>query len=60
MVNITINMTMEDFEYIKAELTKAKENTELSPVADVKDYLKESVNSAHTQIIHVMNKLGIE
>lgn len=59
MVNVTINMTMEDFEYIKAELIKAKENTELSPVANVSDYIKDNMNMAHTQIIHIMNKLGI-
>ena len=59
MVNVTINMSMEDFEYIKEELTKAKQNTELSPVADVKDYIKENMNMAHAQIIHVMNMLGV-
>ena len=59
MVTVTINMTMKDFEYIKEELIKAKQNTELSPVADVKDYIKDNINMAHAQIIHIMNMFGI-
>lgn len=59
MVNVTINMTMEDFEYIKEELIKAKQNTELSPVADVKDYIKENINMANAHISHVLSKLGL-
>ena len=59
MVNVTINMSVKDFEYIKEELAKAKQNTELSPVADVNDYIKENMNMANAQIIHVMNILGM-
>lgn len=59
MVNVTINMSIKDFEYIKEELAKAKQNTELSPVADVNGYIKENMNMANAQIIHVMNILGM-
>jgi hypothetical protein len=40
-------------------LTKAKQNTELSPVADVKDYIKENINMANAHISHVLSKLGL-
>lgn len=55
MVNVTINMSMEDFEYIKKELQKAYENTNL----DKKDVIeKEKIDLANAQISHVLNKLG--
>lgn len=59
MVNVTINMSMKDFECIKEELIKAKQNTELSPVADVKKYIRDNMNMANAQIAHIMNILGI-
>ena len=57
MVNVTINMSVEDFEFIKSELLKAEENTQTSPIKGVNPD-KERVALANTQINHILNHFG--
>ena len=57
MVNITINMSVEDFELIKSELLRAEENTQTSPrEGEIPD--KERVALANAQINHILNHFG--
>ena len=57
MVNVTINMSIEDFEFIKSELLKAEENTQTSPRKGVNPD-KERVTLANAQINHILNHFG--
>ena len=57
MVNITINMSVEDFEFIKSELIKAEENTQTSPRKGINPD-KERVALANAQINHILNHFG--
>ena len=57
MLNVTINMLMEDFEYIKNELLMAEQNTFVSNREGVV-IDKEKIEMANAQINHVLSKLG--
>lgn len=56
MVNITINMTMEDFEYIKDSLQKAFLNTAINKNMEIE---REKIEIANAQISHILSKLGL-
>ena len=58
MVNVTINMTIEDFEYIKNELLMAEQNTFVSNKEGAETN-KENVKLANAHINHVLSKLGL-
>ena len=57
MVTITINMTIEDMEFIKSELLKAEQNTRTSQREGTEPE-KEKVALANAQINHILNKFG--
>lgn len=57
MVNVMINMTMEDFEYIKNELNAALQNTYISNRENAGVYA-EKIRMANAQINHVLSKLS--
>lgn len=68
MVNVTINISMKDYEFIKAELSKASSDThvtncleECANASDNKLFkeLTERTRSANAHISHVLNKLGM-
>jgi hypothetical protein len=56
MVNVTINMTMEDFEYIKDSLQKAYLNTCTDKHMEID---RENIEMANAHISHVLSKLGL-
>jgi hypothetical protein len=57
MVNITINMSMEDFEFIKSTLLQAEKNTYISDREGAEPD-KEKVKLANAQITHILNHFG--
>lgn len=57
MINITINMSVEDFEFIKSELLKAEQNTFVSDREGAEPN-KEKVKLANAQINHILNHFG--
>lgn len=56
MVNVTINMTMEDFEYIKDSLQKAYLNTCTDKHMEID---RENIEMANAHISHVLSKLSL-
>lgn len=68
MINVTINMSMQDYEFIKAELSKASNDTLvtncLEECANTSDNelfkdLTERTKSANAHINYVLNRLGM-
>ena len=57
MVNVTVNMTMEDFEFIKTTLLNAEQNTYVSDRKGV-EVDKEKVKLANAQINQILNHFG--
>ncbi len=57
MVNVTINMTMEDFEFIKSTLLQAEKNTYISNRESAEPD-KEKVKLANAQINQILNHFG--
>ena len=66
MVNVTINMSMEDFEYIKKELQKALikcklnlfKNIFLEGLLKYSSYLSEKSFFCCKKLIHIINTLS--
>ena len=56
MVTVTINMTTEDFEFIKSTLIKAEQNTYITKGSTEVD--KEKVKLANAQINQILNHFG--
>ena len=57
MVNVTINMPMDDFEYIKEALLIAEGNT--ASITGKQEQLEERIKKANDNIRFVLTKLGI-
>jgi hypothetical protein len=57
MVTVTINMTTEDFEFIKSTLYKAENNTFVSSREGAEPD-KEKVKLANAQINQILNHFG--
>ena len=59
MVNVTINMSMEDFETLKNALLEAEQNTYVSD-REGAEADKEKVKQANARINRVLNLLGCQ
>ena len=57
MVNVTINMPMDDFEYIKESLLIAEENT--ASITGKREQLEERIRVANAHIKFILTKLGM-
>lgn len=59
MVNVTITMSKQDYDFIIEELKKAGQNTYIQHVHEKlsKDNIVERTNMAYEQIEHVLGKL---
>ena len=57
MVTITVNMTVDDMEFIKSTLLKAEKNTYV-PLGQGIEPEKEKVQLANAQINQILNHFG--
>lgn len=60
MVNITITMSKDDYEYIIGELNAARQNTYIQHTSDAlsKDEIVDKTNMANSHIQHILAKLS--
>ena len=59
MVNVTITMSRQDYDYIVEELKRAEQNTYIKYIHEKlnKHEITERTNAANEQISHVLSKL---
>ena len=57
MVTVTINMTVDDMEFLKSSLLQAEQNTFISD-REGAELDKEKVKLANTQINHILQHFG--